>query len=310
MGYNNILDRTDAGPLIPEEVANEIWKDVPQASAAMSLFKHSTLSRNQQRVPVVNTLPIAYFVNGDTGLKQTTDMEWANKYFNVEEIACLVPVPDAVAEDADYDIWAEIKPSIVEAIGYALDGAVLFGVNKPATWPSDISAAATSAGNTVTRGTAAQNIGGIATDFSNLFATVEADGYDVNGVIAKNTYKSYLRNARATDGQRLLDVNNDVLGITPQFPAKGAWPSGSGAVTAIVGDFDAGRLGIRKDITFTMHTDGVITDEDGAVIFNAMQQDSKILRAVFRVAFQVKNPVNRSQPTEASRYPFGVMKEA
>jgi hypothetical protein len=32
------------------------------------------------------------------------------------------------------------------------------------------------------------------------------------------------------------------------------------------------------------------------------------LRAVIRLGWQLPNPINRLQPTEASRYPFAVLK--
>lgn len=153
MPYDNIISRTDAAALIPEDVSREIWKNVPAMSAAMTLFRQRTLARNQQRVPVLSALPTAYFVNGDTGLKQTTEVNWANKYFNVEEIACIVPIPENVLDDTDYDVWAEIRPLIEEAIGRTLDAAVFFGTNKPASWDNAIVPSAVTAGNVVARGT-------------------------------------------------------------------------------------------------------------------------------------------------------------
>jgi len=38
-----------------------------------------------------------------------------------------------------------------------------------------------------------------------------------------------------------------------------------------------------------------------------MQQDMLALRAVMRIGWQVPNPINRLQETEANRYPFSVL---
>ena len=47
----------------------------------------------------------------------------------------------------------------------------------------------------------------------------------------------------------------------------------------------------------------------GAVILNLMQQDAVVMRATFRVAFQVANPVSREAPDAATRFPFAVLLE-
>ena len=82
-------------------------------------------------MPVWSTLPQAYFVNGDTGLKQTTGASWDNVYITAEELACFVVIPDSVADDADYDILTEVKPGIVSAIGKAFDQAAPIGAIRP-----------------------------------------------------------------------------------------------------------------------------------------------------------------------------------
>lgn len=313
MPYNNVISRTDAAAQIPEDVAATITGLVPQESAALRLFRNVTMSRAQTRIPALSALPVAYFVNGDTGLKQTTEAGWANTYINAEEIAAIVPIPEAVLDDAGFDVWGSIRPLLAEAIGRTLDAAVFFGTNKPASWPSDIATAAAAAGNTYAAGTNAAAAGGYAADWSNLFALVESDGYDVNGVIANRVWKGRLRNVRNAQGdQQDGDVRADnIFGIAGDrlvYPMRGMWtaPAG-GVVTAIAGDFTQGLIGVRQDITYKILDQAVITDNTGAIIFNLAQQDMVAMRVVARYGFAVPNPLNRDQPTEASRYPFGVM---
>lgn len=310
MPYNNVISRTEASAFIPEDVAADVIESAVEQSAALSLFPQVRMSRAQQRLPVLSVLPIAYFVNGDTGLKQTTEQNWTNMYLNVEELAAIVPIPEAVIDDADFDVWGEIKPRLVEAIGRALDNAVFFGVNKPAAWPSNVVAAAIAAGNTATVGsTAAQ--GGFANDIANAMATVEADGFDVNGYVAPRTLRASLRGARDTTGQSLLDVSLDEIeGQRVVYSMPGLWPTGAGATRLIMGDFTKGILGVRQDISYKVLDQAVITDAGGLIVYNLPQQDMLALRVTFRCAFAVANPLTYDQPTEASRYPFAVLRNA
>jgi len=73
MPYDSVITRTDAEALIPEEVSREIIQSVPEASAVMSMARRlPNMSRKQQRLPILSALIEAYFVAGDTGLKQTS----------------------------------------------------------------------------------------------------------------------------------------------------------------------------------------------------------------------------------------------
>lgn len=307
MPYNNMVGREDVQALIPEEVSEAMLTNIQAQSAALTMFQRVNMSSAQQRMPVLSALPVAYFVNGDTGLKQTTKMAWDNKYFNAEEIAAIVAVPEAVVDDIEQDIWDNVRPSLETAIGRALDAAVFFGVNKPGSWPDAIAVAAAATGNTVTRGTASAAEGGIAEDISQLFSLLEDAGQDVTGVIARSSVRGALRGARDSTGQRTQEVTPDNWwGVTNiQYPMRGLWPSGGGTVEAIVGDFSQGMLAVRRDITFKLLDQAVITDGDGAIIFNLPQQDMVAIRVVARYAFQVANPINYDQPEEDARYPFG-----
>ncbi len=310
MAYNNLTSRTDAQALMPEEVSNAILANLTSDSAAMTLFRHIPMSRAQVRMPVLSALPTAYFVTGDTGLKQTTEANWANKFLNAEELACIVPIPDAVLEDTDFDAWGSVIPLCSQAIGRALDAAVFFGANKPASWPSDIVTAASAAANTVTRGTNAAAAGSIYGDMSDLYGTVEADGYDVNGLAATTTYKGRLRQARSTQGVSLDDEFAAEIKEAITYPMRGLWPTGAGAAEVVAGDFTNGLLGVRRDITIDRSQEAIIQDNTGAIVYNAFQQDMTLVRLTARFAFQVANVINYDQPVEANRYPFAVLHAA
>jgi HK97 family phage major capsid protein len=330
--YNNIITRSssnppamvsdDASALIPEDVAKEIIKGATVKSAVMQLFKTRRMSRKQQRLPVVSLLPFAYWVSGDNGLKQTTEVDWKNVYLNAEEMAVLVPIPKSLIADMDYSLWDEVKPLLEEAVAVTLDDAVLFGTNAPASFPSSLVSAAASAGNSVTRGASAIDV---ADDLNNVMAAVEADGYDVNGWVLRTQMKGVLRGLRSTQKELIFQRAGDAVGISnagfeyqlwgeKAYVSKSGFSSfnstgGAGFYEAICGDWNQGILGIREDITFEMFDQGVIQDGSGAIIMNLMQQDSVAMRLTFRAGFAVPNPVNRQQTTDANRYPFGCLRQ-
>jgi HK97 family phage major capsid protein len=305
--YNNLTSRTDAAALIPEEVSRDMLRRATDDSATLGLFRRVPVGRNQVRFPVLSALPVGYFVNGDTGLKQTTEINWTNKYLNIEEIATILPVPDNVVADVDVNIWDEAMPYLVEAFYRTLDAAVFFGTNAPGTWPTNISAAAAAAGNTLT-GNAAATAGGGLGDLDAAYALLDADGYDANGIVAATAWRARLRTSRDSTGQKIdpTRIGGDlksVDGLPIRYPMRGLFPSGSGGVYSLVGDWSQFVVGVRQDITMKVLDQAVITDNTGAIIYNLAQQDMTAIRLTFRIGWQVANIINYDQPTEGSRYP-------
>jgi HK97 family phage major capsid protein len=303
--FNNIISRDDAAALIPTEVSNEVIQLAAQQSAALTLCRTVPMSSKIRTQPVLSSLPVAYFVNGDTGLKQTTEEAWAGLTLTAEEIACIVPAPEAVIDDADTDVWAQLRPGLAEAVGAALDAAVFAGTNKPTSWPTAIVPGAVAAGNVATTGNTPEQ-GGVVGDLDETFDLVENDGFDVNGIAARRKLRSLLRKARDSGGQPLVDASTQqILGATISYVAEGTFAD---PALAVVGDYTMAVVGVRQDLTYKVLDQAVITDDLGNIVYNLPQQDMLALRVVARFGFAIAKPVSRNAP--GGGFPFAVLNQA
>lgn len=94
----NITNRADAEAIIREQIVSNIFQDAPKHSVFMGMArKLPNMTSNQTRIRVLDFLPTAYWVDGDTGMKQTTRQAWDNVYLNAGELAVIVPIPDTNA---------------------------------------------------------------------------------------------------------------------------------------------------------------------------------------------------------------------
>jgi HK97 family phage major capsid protein len=302
--YNTIISRDDAAGVIPEEVAGDVLKAAVQSSAALALSRRATMSSKMLRQPVLSVLPTAYWVAGDTGLKQTSEAAFQGLDLTAEEIAVLVPIPEAVLDDASYDIWNELRDPIAQAIGVKLDAAIFAGTEKPASWPQAIIPAAIAAANTNTiDATAAE--GGIYTDIIETGDAPENDGYEVTGYVVKRALRSHLRRMRDTTGQLLADTSADqIAGLPVAYAPAGTMPA---TEHAIAGQWDLSVIGVRQDLTFRVLDQAVISDDAGAVVLNLAQQDAVALRVVARYGWAVGTPATLAEAGAGTHYPFGVL---
>ena len=314
------IDRTALSGLIPEPVTREIMQGAIAESAVLRMGRRlANMSSKTQTINVLDALPSAYFVNGEaTGdgagdaFKKTTSMAWDKKKLYAEEIAVIVPIPEAALDDADYDIWGEVKPRLTEAFGKVIDAAILFGTNKPSTWRTGVVPAAIAAGNGVPVGTSVfDDIMGE----NGLISKVELDGFNPNGVMAAIQMRGKLRGLKDTTGQPIF--KSDMQGATRYgldgmdmyFPMNGAFDPNQAQM--IVGDWSQLVYAIRQDMTFKIFTEGVIQDPSTkAITYNLMQNDMVALRAVMRLGWEIANPVNAYNADKANPFPFSVYGKA
>lgn len=308
----NIIDRTGAESLIPVQESNEIIQGVVTQSAVLSRGRRlANMTSRQYKMPVLDMLPIAYFVNGDTGQKQTTKQAWDKKFITAEEIAVIVPIPEAVLDDSEYDIWAEVRPRVTEAFGKVIDSAILFGVDKPSTWRDGVVTTATTAGSVVTLG-ADDSLYDKIMGEEGVIAKVENCGYFVNGHMADISMRAKLRGLTDSIGQPIFksDMQSGTTysldGSPMNFPNNGAFDKSQALI--ISGDFSQLVYSIRQDITFKLFTEGVVQNTDGSIAYNLMQNDMVALRAVMRLGWEIPNPINSMQKDKTLRCPFSILK--
>lgn len=306
------ITRENASPLIKPEESNEIIQAVVESSTALKLMTRlPNMGTNVREYPIMDSYPMAGFVDGDAGLKMTTNMKWTKDKIVAEEIAAIVAVPDNVAADADYDIFAQMKPRLVEAAGKVIDAAIFFGTNKPTAWRAGIVPAAVTAENNVAATT------DIVTDVfgeGGLIAKVEEDGYFPESIVSAISMRAKLRGLKDKNDRPLFMENlhqgaqYTLAGMGMEFPRNGAFDATQALM--VTGDWSQAVYAIRQDVTFDVFTSGVVSDADGKVIYNLMQNDMKAIRMVIRLGWNILNPVNAVNPDGTKRFPFAVYQPA
>jgi len=316
--------RGDNTTLIPEDYAEGILKNATEKSAVMQLARTRRMSRKQQRMSVLSSLPTVSWVTGsdtDVGLKATTNVSWANLLLNAEPLAAIVPIAQDLLDDQDYNLWDDIKPLLEQEIAAAIDGAVFFGTGAPATFPTALVTQAVSAGNTVNAGTGVD----IAADVNSAMGAVESDGYYPSGFVMRMAEKAVLRGLRDVNRQFLFspkgpsNVGVSNAAYVGELYGERAYISNVGLTgfseastntRYLTGDFRQLVFGIRSDMTYTVLKEATLYNPDGSVMVALAQQDMVALRVVMRCGWQVTNPVTKANANNATRFPFAVVRIA
>ena len=297
------ITRTDVDALIETQVASEIFEGVVKESKALSMFKRlPNMTSDKTKIRVLDTLPVAYFVDEtkNNGRKNLTKMAWDAKYINAAELAVIVPIKENVLNDASIDIWAEVKPRIVEAFGRKIDNAIFNGVDKPADWREGLIPSIVAAGKEVTE------TGELYSDINDVMTEVEESGYNVTGLIGGVGLKGKFRMMTDKNGQPLNAT--EIGSLNRAYLDNGAW--NKTLSTLVAGDFNQAVYSIRQDVTYKVLDQAVIQDPStGEILYNLAQDDMVALRVVMRLGWEIPNPVNALDETE-TRFPFASLKPA
>lgn len=310
--YNDAILRTgtlgtDTDPLVPEPLIADVIALATQSSAVLSQCATVRMAAGTSRQPVLSTKALAYWRAGDTGLAQTSSVEWDNVDLVAENLDVIVPIPRTYLDDTIVDVWGQVRGELAEAVARKIDGAALFGTDAPSTFGNSIFEVADAVGNTIQAGTGDD----IAQDVSDLGVLLAEQGYPVRGFFVKPGFQWQLVGLRSADGVPIYqpDLKNagggGLFGMPLNEVANGAWASASASL--IAGDFTKAIVGIRQDAQWEISTQSVIQDGSGNIVYNLFQQDMVALKLSLRYAFATANPVTAIEDSALERAPFAVL---
>lgn len=321
------ITRNDVLSTMATEWAPEIWKDVERTSAAMRTFRTIPMGKREKIIPFLDVLPATPstgpFVNGDTGIKPTYNMAWANKVMTAEEIAGIVPIPENVLADADeLDIWGEVRPTIVSYVARSIDAAVFSGTWAPASWPTGgLVGVATAAGNVLDYSTwvgANTQADGydLAGAFNELLGLVEDDGFSAEQIYSKKNQRRLLRNLRDQEGRPVLTTSlADSQQVSSIWSTPTEWLDNGileSTTRAVAADPRYAIIGRRSDMEWKMLDQATLTqmvsiggESVRAVAVSLAEQDMIGLRFKIRLGFSYMDPTTWEGGNGAS--PFAVM---
>lgn len=297
MGLERI-QHVDIEALIPAEERAEVFESVINDSKILPLMTRlPNISTNKERIKIMDSLPITYWLNGNDDFKRTTKQKFKDAYIYAEEIACIIPISINDLEDEKYDLWGNIKPRVKEAMGKLVDATILFGTNKPASFPKGIVDQAFEHGHQIVQG-AQESFYSV---IDRAMEKVELTGYEVTGLAGGLGTKSAFRKLLDTTGQ--LIVGSEINELPKFYINNGSWDNSKAKL--IVGNFKQAVYAVRKELTFKLLEEATIKDPVTGEELNLATQDQVALRCVMRLGWAMPDPV--SSANEEDRLGFAVV---
>lgn len=249
------VTRAEIAALIEDEYSDALIDRSMETSTVLRAFRTVRMGSKTQNLPAIATRPEAKWVGESAGerTKPSSVFSFENKMLTAAEVATIIVLNEEDIEDANEELLTTAARLGGEALGAALDEAVLFGVNKPAAWTSnDLFAAATAAGATFQVGDGPNDLVG---SIFQAAGAVDSSGANPDAIIARNGLKYKLANLRDGQGAPIYlpslssaaGAVDNVGGLDAYWNGNGAWDNSK--ALAMVADPNLAIIGIRKDIS-------------------------------------------------------------
>lgn len=274
------LNRTNMQLAIPDETSYEVIANVYGQSAVLQLA-----DVRQMTAAVEDHVTGGDFEwpegmeNVAEGAAKPTVSGGLNSYQIVaNKMAVFVIVTDELLKESAFDIIQYYRGAIEQQFAKLVDVHAIHG-GGPFGDQSLVAAAA----NTVTVG----DNGDLAGDFSALLGHVEDNDHAPNGFLSARRLKSQLRDLRDANQRPLY--NESLTAETPDmlwgepiwYLGRGVFRSQDGSVQSICADFSKYIVGIRDELGFSLHDEGIVNG------INLLEENQTALRAEMRLGAAV-----------------------
>lgn len=310
------ITREDVAGLIQNAYSDTFHEVAGATSQVLATFPTINMGTKTYVLPVLATVPHAKWIGeapGTTGVKPTAKATWENKNLVAEEVAVIVPVHENVIDDANEDILGDIATLGGRAIAYALDAAVAFGTNKPASWVSPSLFDSADAADQVVEVSPTPGEDDLVGAIFQAAGMLDDNGYEASDFLARRGLRYKLANLRATDGTPIYIPSlsstpgalDSVAGLTARwfkgtvFGDVQVWDSAD--ATALVVDRDRVRIGVRQDITVKFLDQATV----GGI--NLAENDMIALRFKARYAYVLGDTMAENSTASVTKSPVAAV---
>jgi HK97 family phage major capsid protein len=276
---------------IPQDKQIEVIANVYEDSAIMQLADVRPMTSQSQEIVSMGTFNWAAGMNlvAEAAAKPESDGGLTSATITANKMATFIIVSDELLAESDVDLLQFYQDAIVQRMAFLIDQMALAGGG--AFGSANLGAAAAAAG-----GNHVQVLGGtfaaptVTIDkFTAAYNSVEADDFVPDGWLIQRPIKGSLRAlTQAGTNMPLLaenfqgDVPDQLWGEPAYFLGRNVFPaSAASVIRAVVGDFSQYVIGVRDELTFSLHNEGTVAGR------NLLERNETALRAEMRLGAAV-----------------------
>lgn len=308
MAFNTATGAGDSTGILPVEFVRDLITETEKTSVVLKRGARRNVSTSALEFPILSLDGQAAWVNGVNGRKPLAEVNMDLARIRVEEMALIVPVADSIVADGGPNLDREILAKIKESFAVLLDGTVLFGLNKPSSFPIGLVPGAIAAGNVTQVTNDANGKPDLIGAMLGANGSLIGDGFKPTGVVGSALTSYQLLTTRDSAGNFQFPglTNGNLSTFVGSAPLDEAAYWDDAIAQSLSVDWSKVVVAMREDVTYTISNQATLTAPDGTVRYNLFQQDMSAIRVVMRIGYGLA--VNPGELT--TKFPAAVVTPA